>query len=265
MKLYLLPALVLAAISFAAFRAAYLEAGVRIRVVLIAAAFILSAPALLYASNYVFGVPFERWFMELRALPGTEALSGLVGALLGMMFASSRLRPGPLNRPILMFCTVGALGLVVGPFTWHLVFEAVNRDEFENRWKDGVCLQSTGYSCLPASTATIMRILGKRVTEEEFALDMGVTVDGVETWYYLRALRARGYDAHFRRIRSLRQAPVPSIIGVDRGALPHAVAVLAKDRQGVTLGDPMCGRKRILWSHIPTPYKPTGTCIVITP
>jgi len=264
MRANFIPALLLACAFFVAFRAAYLRCSrplARALIGLIAAA--LAVPAVLFASNYLLEVPFETWFVEAHSLPGAEISSGLIGAMLGVMFASSQLRPGKLNRPILMFCSALAFGLLIAPFGKQLFFSVDYYDNFKNTWRDGVCVQSGGHTCLPSCCATVLRTLGTRVTEHRMARAMGCTVYGCETWYVRRALRKMGYEPRFSHLKSIRRAPINSILGVKIGSLGHVVVVLAKSERGVTVGEPLIGRMEYTWEKFERHYHPNGFCMVI--
>ena len=260
----LIPALIVGALAFILFRQLYLYCSKAIgRAVLIFTALLLAVPAILFASNYVFLVPYAKWFRELHALPGAEISSGLAGGLLGIMFASSKIRPGELNRSVLMLFTTFILILIVTPFHQQL-FSCLDYSSLHNEWIDDVCSQTSGYTCLLASTATVVRTLGGNLTEPQLAREAGTTYDGTETWYYIRALRKHGYEPYFRHLRSFKDAPIPSVIGVKYTSRGHAVALLGRDANGVELGDPIRGHHYYKRSELPGGYIPDGLCIKIS-
>lgn len=232
----------------------------RIGLILVGA--FLAVPGLLFVSNYIFLIPYAPWFYNAHTLPGAEMTSGLVGAILGIMFASSQLRPGKLNAPILVVCTLIAAGLLVAPFAKQLL-RGVDYSTLENRWEDGICLQTSSYTCVPACTATLIRMQGGKVTERELARAAGTTQTGTETWYMARALKQWGYEPRYHHLRSIKNAPVPSIIGVNLGDIGHVVVLLAKDKNGVTIGEPLRGRRTYNWHAFHECYKLDGTCITI--
>lgn len=263
MRCNIIPAFIIGMLAFTLFRQVYLRCSLFIvRVVLIIAAMMLTVPAVLFASNYVLLIPYASWFREFHALPGAEISAGLVGGLLGVMFASAKLRPGPLNRSILLVFTVIVIALILTPFAKQLFF-CLDYSSLRNEWLDGVCIQTSGYTCLPASTATVVRTLGGKLTEPQLARAVGTTCDGTEIWYFMRALRKRGYELQFRHLKSFRDAPVPSVVGVEYSSSGHAVALLRRDAGGVELGDPLNGRRYYKWSKLPGGYSPNGFCVVI--
>lgn len=263
MKANLLPAIVTAIICFVMFRSLYYRwANPLARAALIFVSLILATPAVLFASNYVLSLPYAPWFIEAHAIPGAEIGSGCIAALLGVMFSSAKLRPNPLNRPLLIICTILVSLLVFTPFLKQLISHSDYTAQKES-WKDGVCMQSTDHTCLPACSATVIHLLGGQVSEQEIARAAGTSNSGTESWYFLRTIRKRGYDAHFSCLTSLRDAPVPSIVGVWVGNIGHVVVLLKKDQQTVTVGDPLLGRKDRTWESFEKRYKPTGTCMTI--
>lgn len=263
MRANFVPALLLAVVSFVGFRQLYLRWCSMVgRAVLVGAAFALATPGVLFASNYLLMLPYASWFIELHSLPGAEISSGLVGSWLGVMFASSRLRPSKLNGPILIVCAVMTVGLVCGPFLKQL-YGHVYYETMDERWRDGVCLQSSSYTCMPASVTTIVKMMGGHITEPELAREAGSTVGGTEFWYLRRALRKHGFDCRFRWVGSARRAPVPCVLGVMNGDLPHAVVLLHKDAKGVVIGEPLRGRREYDWALFKECYRPEGSAIVI--
>jgi NAD(P)-dependent dehydrogenase (short-subunit alcohol dehydrogenase family) len=89
-----------------------------------------------------------RWWVEWRALPGTElAGTELAGAAAGLLL-------GKLDRRGLLVPVL--LGLVVTPF-WKPLVRPLRVDSLRDRWSDGVCLQSTPSTCGPACVAPLAR------------------------------------------------------------------------------------------------------------
>ncbi|MCE5199260.1 hypothetical protein LLG39_09825 [bacterium] len=264
MRIYAIPALLIGILTFIGFRIAYIRSSnVAVRVGLILAGLVLAIPAVLFTSNYMLLIPYADWFFNAHTLPGVEASSGLVGALLGIMFASSKLRPSKLNFPVLSFCTILASGLLIAPFAKQLLY-GVDYSNLTNKWNNGICLQTSSYTCVPACVSTLIRMQGGNIAEPELARAAGTTKHGTETWYLARALKKRGYKAHFHNVRSLRNAPVPSVVSVNLGDIRHVVVLLAKDENGLTIGEPLRGRHSYKWSVFQKSYHPDGMCITIT-
>jgi predicted double-glycine peptidase len=265
MKANLIPAALAACGSFILFLKLYLRmAAPALRLCLIVCAFLLAIPAGMFASYYVFSIPAARWFIEMRALNGSEITSGLIGALLGIMFASSKLRSARLNMPILVFSTMIALVMFLLPFAKQ-VFLGVKYSDLGDEWIEEVCLQTSGYTCVPACAATVLLLQDVRFTERELARDAGTTRTGTEAWYLIRALRKRGYEPQYHKVKLLKQIPVPSIVGVRIGDMGHVIVLLEKDDDGVVVGEPLMGRRKYSWQRFKKRYRPTGTYITIHP
>lgn len=264
MRANLAPAIAVAIMCFALYRWAYLRSKrTYVRAMLVAASVVIMIPSLLFASNYVLWIPYAPWFYRFHALPDVEILSGLAMGLLGIMFASSKLRPAKLNVPILTVCAAGAAALVIAPFAKQ-IFYSLDYSKLEDKWCDGVCLQTSGCTCVPACAATVIRMLGEKVTEKELAREAGTILTGTEYWYLERALNRRGYKPHLTHLKSIRQAPIPSIVGVKIGETGHVVVLFRKDKKGAEIGEPMRGRRYYTWEMIRDCYKPDGMCITIS-
>lgn len=263
MRANFIPALAVGIVAFYLFRRAYLGASsVAARIMLILAAAALGIPAVIFASNYLFLIPYAKWFIELHALPGAEIMSGFAGAMLGIMLASDRLRPGKLNGPILILCSVMTVALVTAPFIKQL-YGSVDYSSLVDSWGEGVCLQTSGYTCMPACAATVIRLQGGHVTESELARCVGSTVTGTEVWYLKRGLAKHGYKPSFHHVRSIKKAPVNSILSVTYTGIPHVVVLLKKTAQGVVVGEPLRGRRHYTWQVFQRYYHSDGTYIMI--
>ena len=145
-----------------------------------------------------------------------------------------------------------ALAIGVGHLAYlaHPIAGALHRA----REHDGVVMQTTSYTCAPASIATVARAArpGLRVSEREVAEMLGTTREGTSTLAELRAMDALGLRPRFARrltTDSLVARGAPAVLHLDapsrRGIVRHAVALLSVDpvRRTVTIGDPMRGRQ----------------------
>lgn len=261
MRANYIPAIIVGVTSLILFRLFYLRSKSALpRILLILIAFALAVPSILFASNYLLYIPYARWFYEFHALPGAEISSGLIGALLGIMFASDKLRPGKLNNSILIVCCTLALTLLTTPFMKQL-FYAVDYSSLENSWKDGVCLQTSSYTCVPACAATVIHLLGGNATEAELASAAGTIQNGTEYWYLKRALSKRGYEATYRHYRSIKDVPVGSILGVHVGGLGHVVVLLQENKDGMVIGEPLLGKNKFTYRRFIQHYSPDKSYI----
>lgn len=116
--------------------------------------------------------------------------------------------------------------------------------------EDGVCRQSTAYSCGPAAGVTLLRLAGHEITEGEMARlcllrrDKGVTP--LELCRGLNvALRSQGRRATITRLlpEQLDAVRVPFLAEIRRSRSPeHCLLVLAVRPDRVLVADPAAGR-----------------------
>jgi hypothetical protein len=119
--------------------------------------------------------------------------------------------------------------------------------------EDGVVMQTTGYTCAPASIATLARLTGADtgMTERAAVALTGTTREGTSTHAEMRALRALGFHPVYRRGLTPESLAVlgPAVLHVDEPVLAttirHAVALLAVDTAAhtITVGNPLHGRQ----------------------
>jgi hypothetical protein len=120
---------------------------------------------------------------------------------------------------------------------------------------NGICYQSTDYTCGPAAAVTALGKLGLAATEGEIAiLSHSSPVVGTLPRCLYTALKNRyGADGlkcqyrHFDSIAQLRKAGITLAVVRDAFLLDHCVAVLEVSDRMVTIADPVLGR--ILMSH----------------
>ena len=157
---------------------------------------LIAVPGVVFAAYYlkIFGEPI--WFYQFRSVPFTELTASGAGLLAGLLhgrfsenaqfrrIAGRRLFPGILAMGLL----VPYLKPVVRPPHWN---------QFQDRWSDNVCLQTSESSCGPACAATLIRRFGKTATEEQIARASFTSRNGTENWYLARTLRNCGLDVQF--------------------------------------------------------------------
>ncbi|MGK7922049.1 MAG: cysteine peptidase family C39 domain-containing protein [Trichodesmium sp.] len=117
-----------------------------------------------------------------------------------------------------------------------------------------VVLQTTNYTCAPASIATIARITGTlpNFSEKDAVILTGTNRFGTSTLAEMRALRRLGLASHFRdslKTTDLLNLNLPALLHVKEpvngGYIPHAVVLLQVDEmsQTVTIGNPLYGQQ----------------------
>ena len=115
---------------------------------------------------------------------------------------------------------------------------------------DGVNIQTTGYTCGPAATATVLNALGYDVTEGEIALETGCNAySGTRSLDLVKYINERyGENLHAEyvyidRIDSLKGMDGYFIAEVKAGTFTdHFVAIMAFTGETVTIADPSFGR-----------------------
>ncbi len=79
----------------------------------------------------------------------------------------------------------------------------------------------------------------------------------------MRALRRRGYEPAYRHYDSLKDAPVPCILGVHIGNLGHVVVLLSKSKDGVVIGEPLTGKREYTYRQFDEFYHPNKSYITL--
>lgn len=220
-----------------------------------------SVPAVVFAAYYlkVFNEPL--WLYQFRAWPYTELTAGGAGFLAGLLHG--RYSANAQFRRIAgrwFFPGALLLGLVI-PYV-KPILRPPRWGAFQDRWSEGVCLQTSESSCGPACASTLLRQLGKPATEKEIAQASFTSRSGTENWYLARALRQRGVKVRFRVIRDANIAwPMPSIAGVRLSSLGnsgHFITLLGQADDKVIVGDPLEGKVVLSKSALLDRYTFTG-------
>jgi hypothetical protein len=183
---------------------------------------------------------------------------------MGLTVPLSRL---PYKWEKLFICVVMA-----GFVTWFSVLPflmpALIRDKLANLRthldKNGVCRQTTKYTCGPAAAVTALGRLGLPAEEGELAvLSYSSPVTGTLPACLSSALqrryRANGlrcWYRHFDSIDQLRKAGITLAVVRDALLLDHCLAVLEVTDDGVTVADPVTGVRLMppgqfekIWRH----------------
>jgi hypothetical protein len=112
-------------------------------------------------------------------------------------------------------------------------------------WRDGVCLQSTGFTCTVAAGATLLRALGVEGGESELAARCATEKGGTRLNGLAKGLteRLRGTKRAARACRfdpaEIVRAPLPLVAFAPR----HAFVVFGRPTEGtLEIGDPVGGR-----------------------
>lgn len=201
---------------------------------------ILAIPCAAYGLYYARLWDEPVWLYQLRSVPGTELLASLGGLLVGWCHWHLPKR------------FAGSLGFVSCFFVLWLsvpylkqIFSPLRKDELHEKWRDGVCLQSSYSTCGPASAATLLKAMGIEATEKELATDAFSTSSGTENWYLNRTIAKRGVDcSYILRDPASPTLLYPAIAGVRLGARRgHFIAILGETPEHYIVGEPMAGRR----------------------
>jgi hypothetical protein len=175
-----------------------------------------------------------------------------------------------------------ALGILVAVAVlyfsvWPAVAVAINRPflaSLETKIPpDGICRQSTDYTCGPAAAVTALRRLGLQAGEGELALLAGTsTATGTPPDMLARALNERfgrdGLRAEFRRFSSveeLRAAGLTLVIVKFGLFLDHWLTVLEVTDREVIVGDPLNGENRLTHEEFLRRWRRIGVTLRRTP
>lgn len=197
-----------------------------------------------------FMVPF-RWLMAGR---NEYVITAIVATCL-LSTPLSRV-PRPQTRwVVILFMIVLVLMIVIPPFLSpvfvrnHLLSIRTNVDQ------NGVCLQSNGYNCGPASAVTILRRLGLKAEEGELAIlahtsPMSGTPPDILADTLHRRYRSDQLKAEYRYFREVKDLPTNgNVLAIIKFGflVDHYVAVLKVTDNEVVVGDPLGGVKS--YSH----------------
>lgn len=154
------------------------------------------------------------------------------------------------KRDLLMVAT-GLLASYLAAAGWSLRGDHTRLCGTVDRW--GVCLQTSPYSCGPASAAALLRLHGVSATEREMA-DLCLTrpgntlVSGTSDCGLARGLRAKLGSRSRVEVTAPRYAdlPVPCLVPVRLAPrLGHCILVVEAGETGVTVIDPHRGFRTI--------------------
>jgi hypothetical protein len=137
---------------------------------------------------------------------------------------------------------------------WPFVSPAISRKHLSSLTtqcdRDGICLQSTDYTCGPAASVTALRRLGLPAEEGELAV-LAHTSNATGTppdmlWTTLRKRYAEtGLECdyrHFRSIDELKNGGITIAVIKFGPLVDHYVTVLEVTDTTVTVGDPLKGK-----------------------
>ncbi len=210
-------------------------------------------------------IPPFAWFTAGRREYVVLALGG------AMIFGITLPRLGRPSQRAAIIALVTVLVLVEA--AWPFLAPAFNQRElaclvtqFDD---DGVCRQSTDYTCGPAATVTALKRLGITADEGELALLFSTTAStgtppdvlaGRLNSHYGRA-GLRAMHRSFRSVDELREQ-TPALAWVKFALLTdHVVAVLDVTSDRIVLGDPFRGRRELALEEFPAAWRFIGVTL----
>jgi len=266
MNWLLIPTLLVASGLFAVGVAAGLRTKGSVFYTLCAVGFVIAIPGILFAAYYlkILGEPILLY--QFRSLPFSELSAGGAGFIAGLFHgkfsAKERFRKiaGRWFFPIAL-----GFGLLV-PYLKPLL-RPPDWKQFQNKWSDDVCLQTSESSCGPACAATLLRRLGKTATEQEIAKASFTSRNGTENWNLARTLRGRGCEVRFAFEPAANNPwPFPAIAGVrlpSSGNNGHFIAVLDRVGDKYVIGDPLAGKLIQTQAELSDSYEFTGFFLIV--
>jgi len=218
-----------------------------------------SIPAFVFSAYYLRVLNEPIWLYEIRSLPGAELAASGAGFLAGLLHGRYACKPR-FSRVAGKWFFPGALvlGLLI-PYA-KPILRPSRWSQFQDRWSDGVCLQTSESSCGPACAATLLRELGKPASEKDIAQQSLTCRSGTENWYLARTLRRNGVKVEFLFTPS-KPWPIPSIAGVrlsNLGNSGHFITILGREGDKFIIGDPLEGRLVLSNSALEANYAFTG-------
>ena len=188
-------------------------------------------------------------FMPLSIWPLLEREYWLPCAVL--FFAAASHLVTSRNRRAMQALTVMLVVFAVGVTSWRLIPNRMH--EFGRTMAEGVCLQSSDYTCGAASLVTLLDCMDIEATEGEMAMLSGtIPGRGVSDFQ-----AARGLQLKLDELRRPESVEVRSIDDDELGSLPtpflaglkfsfwfdHMACVLECDGHSIVIGDPLVGRR----------------------
>jgi len=202
------------------------------------ASFIAALPGILIATYYFHLFDNATWFYQFRETQFSELTAAGSGLFAGVLSGFSR-------KNKIMFRTFLLSILSIGIFLPHIkpLVAPIPSAEFSVKWSNDVCIQSTPSTCGPACAATILKMYGIHVEEQEIARECYSYRGGTENWYIARSLKKRSVLTKFEVFQTLPQSvPYPSIAGIRLdGGIGHFITILAEENDAYVIGDPLVG------------------------
>jgi hypothetical protein len=217
-----------------------------------------------WCHRFFFVPPFS-WLTAGR----TEyALAGFITTLL-LTTPLSRLATARLRVLVVAFMLLVVAVTAVLPFLGPALIRGHLGRLVTNVNRDGVCLQTTGYNCGPASAVTALRRLGLAAEEGELAIlahtsPLAGTAPDVLAEAITRRYAAQGFTAEYRYFETVADLKdAGQVLAVMKYAfmVDHYVAVLEVTRDGVVVGDPLTGQRTYTHAEFRSKWRYAGVVL----
>ncbi len=227
------------------------------RIFLAFIALLLCAPGFSLIFHFKFIGNVE--YIEFRSVPYVELTSAAWGFLFGAASIKKNFSSPVTGGVYSAFFLLVMSALVMDPL-YSAIMCPVRFDKFDftGQWKDGVCLQSSGVTCFPASIATVLDHYGasykmggagfRAEAESRLARASNTSDHGTEPWQALRCMRGEGLLVECVEA-GIDSVPAPSIIVVYLGTTQHAVVYFGKKNGKYEFGDPLRGKVSLTLSE----------------
>ena len=155
----------------------------------------------------------------------------------------------------------------------YLVFQNSDYTRLTGKERDGVILQSRGYTCFPASVATALKYWNLKVTEKDAAYLARTTPRGTDSYRMIYAIEQLGKEKNLsarlktislQQLDNLKQPCILTVyISTSAREIPHAVVFLGKQQHEYIIGDPLHGRLAITRDILLKSYSWAGDILYI--
>jgi len=224
---------------------------------------------LVYAVGYhvpglMFTPPFCWLLMGLRKF----AVFGFIATMV-LTTPMSRLPQKRLRVLVGLLMVILVFFMAIFPFIAPMVDRSQLSRLHTNLDKNGICLQTTDYTCGPASAVTALRKLGLPAEEGQIAIwSCTSSQEGTPEDMLADALNreygTRGLSATCRAFKSVEELKYvgPTLAVIKYGFLvDHWVTVLAVTDTEVILGDPLVGLQRVSYEEFAQKWRFIGVIL----
>jgi predicted double-glycine peptidase len=193
------------------------------------------------------GAAFFSWFAT--DWPRFLVLSPAIA--MGLTTPMSRIRSKTAKVATCAVMIIFVLSFTVSPFLIPALLKQEHSRLRTRIDRNGICLQTTDYTCGPAAAVTALGKLGLRASEGEIAVLSNTSpTGGTLPWSLCTALQRRyrksGLRCRYRNfatIEELKDAGVALVVVKEAFMLDHWVAVLSVSDRMIVLADPGVGKR----------------------